>query len=236
MAPPTKSSNGTKKNGTKRKLAESTSSSTNGTADDGAKQQQDEAVETVWTLPRIRSRIRELVEQIPSISATQSSLRMVDIPAMEEWCRKVRYIIRNYNLVLNFITSAVYVWAPSRTGHSNQNLTALKEFKNDSSAKLDIIINHCNRILTPNISTVLRKKIKTIDKDTGTETEVYHYDDVIDDEDLLKLNREHLVQEGLPKRDLLKVTMQGMVQCITDYLQAEQDSGSSSDYRSSMAY
>lgn len=185
------------------------------------------------SLPLIRARVDELHGLLPSVAATQA-LTMDDLTAMDEWCKTVRYIIRNFNLVLNFITGATYQWAPERTGNTNQNLAALREYKSDSTSKLDIVINHCNRILTPNISTVLRKKVKTVDG--TTETEIYHYEDVVDDQDLLTLNRQQLVEEGLEKRALVEITMANMSKCIKDFLKAEESSSGTGDYRSGMAY
>ena len=51
-------------------------------------------------LLHIQQRIRQLLARLPSKEDT-ASLTVTDIPALEEWCKKVHTILRNYNLVLN---------------------------------------------------------------------------------------------------------------------------------------
>ena len=65
------------------------------------------------TLPNIQIRIRQLLESIPSKNDT-STLSVDDLPALENWCRTVRGIVRNYNLTLNFVAIANYQWEPDR--------------------------------------------------------------------------------------------------------------------------
>jgi len=61
------------------------------------------------TLPLIKARIKQLVARIPSKDET-AALTVEDLPAMENWCRTVRKILRQYTLCLNFVPIANYQW------------------------------------------------------------------------------------------------------------------------------
>jgi len=65
------------------------------------------------TLPNIQIRIRQLLDSIPTKDDT-STLSVDDLPNLENWCRTVRGIVRNYNLTLNFVAIANYQWEPDR--------------------------------------------------------------------------------------------------------------------------
>ncbi len=63
------------------------------------------------TIPHIQERIRQLLAKLPSKDET-AALTVMDLPAMENWCRTVRAVLRNYNLTLNFVAIANYQWEP----------------------------------------------------------------------------------------------------------------------------
>jgi hypothetical protein len=186
------------------------------------------------TLPLIRARIEELAARVPSQKMT-ASLAPDKVDNLEEWCRHVRYVIRNFNLVLCFVSIAATIgneWPPNRTGNVDQNIAALSEIKSDSSDVLDVVITPVNRILSPTMQTRIKKKTKITSG--NVETEIYEYEDVVDDVEILELTRLQLCEEASDKRALLLMAMQNMAQCISDFIKA--DESSTHDHRSSMAY
>jgi hypothetical protein len=71
------------------------------------------------TLPSIQARIRQLLSRLPTKDETES-LDANRVPELEAWCRRVRGVLRQYNLVLNFLSVATYQWEPDRPGHTGQ--------------------------------------------------------------------------------------------------------------------
>lgn len=71
------------------------------------------------TLANIQKRIRQLLDRLPTKAET-SALSASNPQELEGWCRRVRSILRNYNLVLNFLSVATYQWEPDRPGHTGQ--------------------------------------------------------------------------------------------------------------------
>jgi len=65
------------------------------------------------TIPQIKTRIKQLLDRIPSKEAT-ASLTPDDLEALEGWCKTVRGVLRNYNLTLNFVAIANYQWEPGK--------------------------------------------------------------------------------------------------------------------------
>ena len=171
------------------------------------------------TLPLVRDRIDQLKQMIPSIEAT-SALSINDEASMDEWCRQMRYIVRNHNLVLNFVSTATYQWAPERSGHTQQNLDALKVAAANSSSVLNLVSTHVSKILMPRIRTDLKCTVKTTTVD-NVETQTYEYESVIEDPDYILDLRQQLVEEGMEKRALMEVTMTNMSRAISDYLKVE---------------
>ena len=65
--------------------------------------------------------------------------------------------------------------------------------------------------------------------------ETYCYEQVVNDPEMLQLNREQMVDEAVYKRQLVVSVMEQMCQCIEDYRKAE--AGAMSEGRGySMAY
>ncbi|KAL7458611.1 hypothetical protein ACHAWC_010201, partial [Mediolabrus comicus] len=186
------------------------------------------------TLPEIQERIKQLIQRIPSKEET-AALTVDDIPAMERWCRTVRKITRDYNLSLNFVAIANYQWEPDRPGHTGQSLGALRNQIQLSTAQTNIVGNHIARVLTPSLDTRLHKKI-IVEKTNGEREETYEYRAVINDPEMLQLNREQLAEEAVYKRQLVVSTMNQMVQCMDDYQKAEAGAAGAENSRFSMAY
>ncbi|KAL7435464.1 hypothetical protein ACHAXH_006537 [Discostella pseudostelligera] len=186
------------------------------------------------TMSHIQDRIRQLLERLPSKDET-AALTINDIPAMESWCRTVRAILRNYNLTLNFVAIANYQWEPDRPGHTGQSLAALRNQISLSTAQTNIISSHISKILTPALDRQLMKK-RTIERENGEKEETYVYENVVNDPEMLQLNRDQLCDEALYKRQLMVSTMEQMCQCIDDYQKAEAGAAGGDGQRFSMAY
>jgi hypothetical protein len=187
------------------------------------------------TMSHIQERIRQLMARLPSKEET-SALSIEDIPAMETWCRTVRAILRNYNLTLNFVAIANYQWEPDRPGHTGQSLAALRNQISLSTAQTNIVSSHISKILTPALDRQLMKK-RTIERgETGEKEETYVYENVVNDPEMLQLNRDQLCDEALYKRQLMVSTMEQMCQCIDDYQKAEAGAAGGDGQRFSMAY
>ena len=186
------------------------------------------------TMSHIQDRIRQLLERLPSKDET-AALTINDIPAMESWCRTVRAILRNYNLTLNFVAIANYQWEPDRPGHTGQSLAALRNQISLSTAQTNIISSHISKILTPALDRQLMKK-RTIERENGEKEETYVYENVVNDPEMLQLNRDQLCDEALYKRQLVVSTMEQMCQCIDDYQKAEAGAAGGDGQRFSMAY
>lgn len=111
------------------------------------------------------------------------------------------------------------------------------------TARVNILSNDISRILTPSLTRQLvKKRIVTVksknedevDEETIRE-ETYHYEQIINDSEMLQLSREQLVDEAVYKLQLVVRVMEQMCTCIDDYAKAE--AGASSDGRGySMAY
>ena len=71
------------------------------------------------SLPSIQSRIRQLLTRLPTKEET-AALDASKVSELEDWCRRVRGILRQYNLVLNFLSVVTYQWEPDRPGHTGQ--------------------------------------------------------------------------------------------------------------------
>ena len=186
------------------------------------------------SMPQIQTRIRQILARLPSKDET-AALTVDDIPAMESWCRTVRSILRNYNLTLNFVAIANYQWEPDRPGHTGQSLGALRNQISLSTAQTNIVSGHIGRVLTPTLERQLMKK-QTIQKENGDKEEIYEYKNVVNDPEMLQLNREQLCSEAIYKRQLLVSTMEQMCQCMDDYQKAEAGAAGGDGQRFSMAY
>jgi hypothetical protein len=186
------------------------------------------------TMPHIQERIRQLMARLPSKDET-AALTLADLPAMENWCRVVRAILRNYNLTLNFVAIANYQWEPDRPGHTGQSLGALRNQISLSTAQTNIVSSHIGRVLTPTLDRQLMKK-RIIPLENGEREEIYVYENVVNDPEMLQLNREQLCEEAMYKRQLMVSTMEQMCQCIDDYQKAEAGAVGVDGQRFSMAY
>mmetsp|Transcript_18881 Transcript_18881/g.34023 ORF Transcript_18881/g.34023 Transcript_18881/m.34023 type:complete len:226 (+) Transcript_18881:175-852(+) len=186
------------------------------------------------TMPQIQTRIRQLLSRLPGKDAT-AALAADEIPAMENWCHTVRGILRNYNLTLNFVAIANYQWEPDRPGHTGQSLGALRNQISLSTAQTNIVSNHIGRVLTPTLDRQLMKK-RTVELENGEKEESYVYKNVVNDPEMLQLNREQLCNEAIYKRQLLVSTMEQMCQCMDDYQKAEAGAAGGDGQRFSMAY
>mmetsp|Transcript_22592 Transcript_22592/g.40424 ORF Transcript_22592/g.40424 Transcript_22592/m.40424 type:complete len:217 (+) Transcript_22592:101-751(+) len=185
-------------------------------------------------MPQIQTRIKQLLARLPSKDVT-AALTVDDIPAMEIWCRTIRGILRNYNLTLNFVAIANYQWEPDRPGHTGQSLGALRNQISLSTAQTNIVSNHIGRVLTPTLDRQLMKK-RTVQLENGEKEEIYVYTNVVNDPEMLMLNREQLCSEAIYKRQLLVSTMEQMCLCMDDYQKAEAGAAGADGQRFSMAY
>ena len=104
-----------------------------------------------------------------------------------------------------------------------------------STAQTYIVGNHIARVLTPSLDTRLHKKT-IVEKTNGEREETYEYRAVINDPEMLQLNREQLAEEAVYKRQLVVSTMNQMVQCMDDYQKAEAGAAGAENSRFSMAY
>jgi len=186
------------------------------------------------TIPQIKRRIQQLLARLPDKDAT-AALTADDLPSLEGWCREVRTILRHYNLALNFVAIANYQWEPDRPGHTGQSLGALSKQISLSTAQTNIVSNHINRILTPTLERQLTKK-RIVPRDDGGQDEIYVYENLINDPEMLQLNREQLCAEAVYKRQLLVSAMEQMCQCMDDYQKAEAGATGGDGQRFSMAY
>lgn len=186
------------------------------------------------TMPQIQTRIKQLLARLPGKEET-AALTPDDLPALESWCRTVRGILRNYNLTLNFVAIANYQWEPDRPGHTGQSLGALRNQISLSTAQTNIVSNHIGRVLTPTLDRQLMKK-RTVQLDNDDKEEIYEYKNVVNDPEMLQLNREQLCSEAIYKRQLLVSTMEQMCQCMDDYQKAEAGAAGADGQRFSMAY
>lgn len=66
--------------------------------------------------------------------------------------------------------------------------------------------------------------------------ETYEYEQVVNDPEMLQLNREQVVDEAVYKLQLVVSVMEQMCQCIDDYRKAEAGAGGSDGRGYSMAY
>ena len=186
------------------------------------------------TIPNIQKRIRQLLASLPTKDET-AALTDEDIPSLEKWCRTVRAILRNYNLTLNFVAIANYQWEPDRPGHTGQSLGALRNQISLSTAQTNIVSSHIGRILTPTLDRQLVKK-RTVTLESGEKEETYEYKNIVNDPEMLALNREQLCNEAIYKRQLIVSTMEQMIQCMDDYQKAEAGAAGGDGQRFSMAY
>ncbi len=186
------------------------------------------------TMSHIQERIRQLLARLPSKDET-AALTVDDVSAMESWCRTVRTILRNYNLTLNFVAIANYQWEPDRPGHTGQSLAALRNQISLSTAQTNIVSTHISKVLTPTLDRQLMKK-RTVELASGEKEESYVYENVVNDPEMLQLNRDQLCDEAIYKRQLMVSTMEQMCQCIDDYQKAEAGAAGGDGQRFSMAY
>jgi hypothetical protein len=86
-----------------------------------AEEEEEEVSDTCppLTLSSVQSRIRQLLYRLPSKVETEA-LDATKVEELEAWCKKVRGILRQYNLVLNFLSVVTYQWEPDRPGHTGQ--------------------------------------------------------------------------------------------------------------------
>lgn len=137
---------------------------------------------------------------------------------------------------LNSVSKYVYVYlSNNHAGHTGQSLGALRNQIQLSTAQTNIVSNHIARVLTPSLDTRLLKKT-LVEKPTGEKEETYEYTAVINDPEMLQLNREQLCEEAIYKRQLVVSTMNQMVLCMDDYQKAEAGAAGAETSRFSMAY
>jgi hypothetical protein len=110
------------------------------------------------------------------------------------------------------------------------------------TARVNILQNDISRVLTPSLTRQLVKKRMVVHKNSSQSQneeeireETYEYEQVVNDPEMLQLNREQMVDEAIYKRQLVVSVMEQMCQCIDDYGKAE--AGAVTDGRGySMAY
>ena len=122
-----------------------------------------------------------------------------------------------------------------RPGHTGQSLGALRNQISLSTAQTNIVSSHIGRLLTPTLDRQLVKK-RITELEDGRKEEEYEYQSVVNDPELLALNREQLCEEAIYKRQMVVCTMEQMCQCMDDYLKAEANSSGGDNERFSMAY
>jgi hypothetical protein len=76
----------------------------------------------------------------------------------------------------------------------------------------------------------------TEDVEEITKEEFYEYEQVVNDPEMLQLNREQMCDEAVYKRQLVVSVMEQMCQCIDDYMKAEAGAAGGDAQRYSMAY
>ena len=64
-------------------------------------------------------------------------------------------------------------------------------------------------------------KKRTVQLKNDNKEDVYIYENVVNDPELLALNCEQFCEEAIYKRNLLVSTMEQIFQCMDDYLKAE---------------
>jgi hypothetical protein len=134
---------------------------------------------------------------------------------------------------------------------SFQSLAALNNQMQSGTARVNILQNDISRVLTPALSRQLIKKRLVVHKSKpqdsnmadGTEDveeitkeEFYEYEQVVNDPEMLQLNREQMCDEAVYKRQLVVSVMEQMCQCIDDYMKAEAGAAGGDAQRYSMAY
>ena len=79
-------------------------------------------------------------------------------------------------------------------------------------------------------------KKRTVTLESGEKEETYEYKNIVNDPEMLALNREQLCNEAIYKRQLVVSTMEQMIQCMDDYQKAEAGAAGGDGQRFSMAY
>ena len=95
--------------------------------------------------------------------------------------------------------------------------------------------SHIGKVLTPTLDRQLMKK-RIVSLENGEREEVYVYENVVNDPEMLQLNREQLCEEAMYKRQLMVSTMEQMCLCMEDYQKAEAGAIGGDGQRFSMAY
>jgi hypothetical protein len=122
-----------------------------------------------------------------------------------------------------------------RPGHTGQSLGALRNQISLSTAQANIVSSHIGKVLTPTLDRQLMKK-RIVPLENGEREEVYVYENVVNDPEMLQLNREQLCEEAMYKRQLMVSTMEQMCLCMEDYQKAEAGAIGGDGQRFSMAY
>ena len=119
------------------------------------------------------------------------------------------------------------------------------------TARVNILQNDISRVLTPALTRQLIKKRLVVHKTKPAQDstamaseeveelikeEFYEYEQVINDPEMLQLNREQMCDEAVYKRQLVVSVMEQMCQCIDDYMKAEAGASGGDAQRYSMAY
>lgn len=134
-----------------------------------------------------------------------------------------------------------------------QSLAALNNQMQSGTARINILQNDISRVLTPALTRQLTKKRLVVHKckpspqDTTSmntdedfeeiiKEEFYEYEQVVNDPEMLQLNREQMCDEAIYKRQLAVSVMEQMCQCIDDYMKAEAGAVGGDAQRYSMAY
>ena len=218
------------------------------------------------TLSEIQDRIKQLIARIPSKEETAQlsvddipaverwckivrkiardynlSLNFVAI-ANYQWepdrPGKLLLVEVSCNMLYCFLDTLYFTQLQpfvNHLGHTGQSLGALRNQIQLSTAQTNIVSNHIARVLTPSLDTRLSKKI-IVEKPDGVREESYEYKAVINDPEMLQLNRQQLVDEAIYKRQLVLSTMNQMVTCMDDYQKAEAGASGAETSRFSMAY
>ena len=139
------------------------------------------------------------------------------------------------------------------SSYLSQSLAALNNQMQSGTARINILQNDISRVLTPALTRQLIKKRLVVHKskpspqDTTTmntdedveeiiKEEFYEYEQVVNDPEMLQLNREQMCDEAIYKRQLAVSVMEQMCQCIDDYMKAEAGAAGGDAQRYSMAY
>ena len=171
------------------------------------------------SLAQIKESIKSLCKRVPTIPP--NGIDANDSLAIRDWAENMQAAIEEFSLLLSCLAPATYKWGSDRSGVGDQSLTMLS---NEISLAQEQISGACSsrltNVLAPVVDLVVKRVVKSVDKETGDIIKTQTYDREVVDIEFHKLCGKILCRNAAMLRRVVLGNFHKIVQVIEDYQKA----------------